>query len=143
MAFKLIPEVHLFLQDGQRLLMLRRFNTGYQDGKYSLVAGDVDGGEPLAEAMAREAREEAGLGLDPAALTLVHTMHRLSDSERMSFFFRADTWDGEPVNKEPHKCDDLGWFELDARPKNTIPYIDAAIGHILAERAYSGFGWAA
>ena len=138
---KAIAEVHLFLQERGRLLMLRRFNTGFADGNYSLVAGHVDGGEPLADAMAREAQEEAGLTLDPAALSLVHTMHRLADAERLSFFFEAKTWVGEPVNREPHKCDDLRWFDLDARPANTVPYIDAAIGHILAGRAYADFGW--
>lgn len=125
--------------------MSRRFNTGYEDGRYGLVAGHVDGNEPLACAMAREALEEAGLVIDPADLTLAHTMHRagekVGDEERVGFFFRAARWSGELRNCEPYKCDDLDWFRLGSWPVTTIPYIRTALEHILAGRSYSHFGW--
>lgn len=139
--FKLIPEVHLVLNRNDDLLMLRRFNTGYEDGKYSLVAGHVDGGESFASAMAREAFEEAGLSLRSDCLSLVHTMHRRSDDERVSLFFQAGEFTGEPTNKEPDKCDDLSWFAPDQLPDNTIPYIRFALSHIRSGSTYSEFGW--
>jgi len=36
--FKLISTVYLLLRRDDELLLLRRANTGYQDGRYSLVA---------------------------------------------------------------------------------------------------------
>ncbi|MEL6829581.1 MAG: NUDIX domain-containing protein [Pseudomonadota bacterium] len=139
--FKIIPEVHLILQRGEEMLLLRRFNTGYEDGKYSLVAGHVDGGETFAAAMVREAQEEAGLALAPAQLQLVHTMHRLSDTERLSLFFRAADWSNEPRNLEPHKCDDLSWFNQAALPYNMVPYVRAGISRAANGQPYSEFGW--
>lgn len=139
--FKIIPEVYLVLIDDGRLLMSRRFNTGYEDGRYSLVAGHVDGGETLAQAMAREALEEAGLVIAPVDLTLAHTMHRSGDEERVGFFFTCARWPGEPRNCEPHKCDDLSWFPVGDWPDETIPYIREALEHVLAGRSYGEFGW--
>jgi 8-oxo-dGTP pyrophosphatase MutT (NUDIX family) len=43
--FKLVPEAHLFLLYGDRILLLRRRNTGYEDGSYSVVAGHMEDSE--------------------------------------------------------------------------------------------------
>jgi hypothetical protein len=42
---------------------------------------------------------------------------------------------------EPHKCDDLRWFELDNLPENTVLYIRQAIDCISKNIFYSEFGW--
>ena len=67
--------VHLLLVREERVLLLRRYNTGYEDGNYSVVAGHVEGGEELVTAMIREAREEAGIELLPSDLEVVGVHH--------------------------------------------------------------------
>ncbi len=113
--------VHLFLIKDGRILLLRRYNTGYEDGNYSIVAGHLDGGEEIKSAMIREAQEEAGIEISPTDREFAGVMHDKTDKEYVSFFLTASQWSGEIINMEPHKCDDLSWFDLDDLPENTIP----------------------
>ncbi|MET9658720.1 NUDIX domain-containing protein [Streptomyces sp. NPDC006510] len=70
------------------------------------MAGHVER-ESVRACLAREAYEEAGVVIEPADLTLVHTVHLLDDHEnaepRIQLFFRAIQWSGEPEVREPDK----------------------------------------
>jgi len=140
-----IPASYLFLIRDNEILLLRRYNTGYEDGNYSVIAGHVDKGESFTEAIIREAKEEANITLKKDDLKVVHIMHRNSkttkNNERIDTFFVAENWSGELKNVEPNKCDDLSWFEIDKLPQNIIPYIKQAIEESLDNNFYSEHGW--
>lgn len=139
--FKLISAVHVFLLRGDEVLLLRRHNTGYEDGNYSVVAGHLEGGEPIIDAARREAREEVGVDLDPAGLEVVGVMHRKSDDERIDWFLAARAWSGEIQNREPAKCDHLAWFDLKDLPVNVIPYVRQGLTNFVLGRWFDSFGW--
>ena len=146
--FKLIPAAYLFLIKDERVLLMRRAGTGYKDGEWGLPAGHFDGDEAGTMAMVREAREEIGIKIDPAKLKLVHLMHRNGldggdgkENERIDLFFTLQEWTGEPTNCEPHKCDALQWFPLDALPAKTIDYMREALESYRDGIIYSERGW--
>jgi NAD+ diphosphatase len=56
---RLSPAVIMLIQRGDELLLAR--NRAFADGFYSVLAGFVEPGESLEEAVAREVREEVGL----------------------------------------------------------------------------------
>ncbi|MCA1554000.1 MAG: NUDIX domain-containing protein [Chloroflexi bacterium] len=123
------------------MLLLRRFNTGYEDGSYSVPAGHLDGGEPVIAAAVREAREEIGIVLAPEDVRVVGMMHRRAQDERIEFFVRASRWTGEVANCEPHLCDALRWCALDALPANVIPYVRRALENFQRGVWFESFGW--
>ena len=144
--FSLVAAVHLFLMQGDEVLLLRRYDTGYEDGNYSVIAGHLDGEEQVRAAAIREAREEAGIEIRPEDLEVVGVMHRRGEpgragDERVDFFVAAGAWSGEVANREPHKCDDLSWFRLDALPGNVIPYIGRALENYRRGIWFDSFGW--
>ena len=133
--------VHLFFFRGNQILLLRRFNTGFADGQYSVPAGHLDGGETVIAAAAREAMEEVGVRIDPLDIEFSGVMHRLDGEERVDFFVKIRDWAGEPSNTEPEKCDDLRWVNVSDLPANTIPYIRQALKNHFQENRFDEFGW--
>jgi len=119
--------VHLFFLRENQILLLRRFNTGFRDGEYSVPAGHLDGGETVMDAAAREAKEEAGVMIEESGMSFSSVMHRIEDDERVDFFVHVRKWRGEPFNAEPDKCDDLRWVDIDSLPENIIPYVKQAL----------------
>ena len=141
MRSKYTVAVHLLFLQSEQILLIRRFNTGYEDGNYSVVAGHVDAGESVTQAVIREAKEEVAVTLQPEDLRIVHVMNRKAEDERIDFFVTVSKWLGELVNNEPHKCDQLLWVTLDALPPNLIPYVRQGIDYYKAGLSYSEFGW--
>ena len=154
MRAKFPVTVHLFFFRENQILLLRRFNTGYEDGNYSVPAGHLDGGETVRMAAQREALEEIGIHIDIEDIAFTSVMHRKSNdtflphsgtdagtSERVDFFVHVKAWQSEPFNAEPDKCDELRWYDMDALPVNIIPYVQQAIQNFRDGVAFDEFGW--
>ncbi len=141
MRAKFAVTVHLFFFQADQILLLRRFNTGYRDGEYSVPAGHLDGDETVIVAAMREASEEVGIQLKEDDIVFSSVMHRKEDEERVDFFVHVKAWQREPFNNEPDKCDELIWANFESLPENTIPYVSRAIANHLGGVAFDEFGW--
>lgn len=142
MKFKTIVDLHLFLtNDKGQLLLIRRYNTGYEDGNYSVPAGHLEAGETIIAGIIRETQEEIGINLSEDNVKLCHVMHRSSEDPRISLFFEVSSWIGEVINNEPDKCDDLQWRDINNLPENTVKYVKNAIGFWQNSINHSVLGW--
>jgi 8-oxo-dGTP pyrophosphatase MutT (NUDIX family) len=133
--------VHVFLLREGRVLLIRRANTGFEDGRLSVVAGHVEPGESVTAAALRETREEVGLELARERLRIAGVMHRLSEEPRIDFFFSCELGDETPENREPEKCSELVWAELGSLPHDTIAYVRAALANLDSGRWFDEHGW--
>jgi 8-oxo-dGTP pyrophosphatase MutT (NUDIX family) len=136
--------VYLLLLREGRVLLLRRHNTGYEDGNYSVIAGHVERDERITHALVREAAEEAGIRLSASDLQFVHVMQRKGADGLVyvDFFFLTEQWEGQVQNSEPARCDDLQWFPTAEIPANTIPYVREVLGMLHSQReGFREYGW--
>jgi len=136
----LILFVSVILEKENKVLLMRRSNTGVHDGKYVFPGGHIDEGETLEEAAKREVLEEVGIGV--GVLKLVHVIHiNEADDELVGFIFKAENWEGEPRNMEPEKCDQVDWFGFENLPEKTAPYLIQTIQGVRNAQFYSELDW--
>jgi len=123
-----VPAAYVYLLRGDEVLLQRRRNTGYMDGKWVAgAAGHIELGETAAAAAAREAAEELGVRIGLAELRPATVMQRTDGTaapieQRADWFFTTTAWHGQPVVMEPDKCADIAWFPLDRLPDQIPGY---------------------
>lgn len=124
----LIFAVRLIVEEDGKMLFLRQ--TKKNGGRYSLIGGNVEENEFAREALAREAREEAGIHVEPVDLRLVHVLHRhklKKDETLLVLYFKASRFEGEPESLEPKKFKDVKWLPV----KNLPDEVSKATRHVL------------
>ena len=127
--FTLRAAIFVILEEDKKVLVMRRCNTGWMDGKYTLPAGHFDGGETVKRTAVREAKEELGIEISEQDLDIVHVLHIMTDVEYIAYFLRARRWAGSVINAEPDKCDNIEWVSLDDLPENTIPFVRRSLSN--------------
>ena len=99
------PVVIMLVTDGDRVLLGRQ--PTWPEGRYSALAGFVEPGESLEEAVAREVREEAGVEVGPPAYVASQPWPFPSS---LMLGFTAPWVSGEP-RRIDEELEDVRWFE--------------------------------
>jgi 8-oxo-dGTP pyrophosphatase MutT (NUDIX family) len=139
-----IVDVHVILRRGGRVLLLRRAGETYASGQLCLPSGHMEQGESIVQAAVRETYEETSIALDPAALRHVLSIHQRNPGTshaRIGFAFEPRSWDGEPVNAEPHKHSELVWAEPARLPPDVVGYAAAVITAVERGLTFTLNGW--
>ena len=117
------------------ILLMKRQNTGTNDGEYELPGGHLEEGEDIFNCMIREAKEELCISLKRNDLTLVHIMHHYKEG-RINFIFQTTLKDKEPKIGESNKCSELCWVDINHLPKETTKKVRKIIKNIQNKEYY-------
>jgi len=138
---RLIPAVWVILtNENDEYFLLRRANTGWQDGMFTVPAGHIEYMEPPRKAAIRELKEEAGVTASEDDLLFSHVMFSKSsdgtDTERVSIFFTLSQYKGTPFLAEPEKASEAAWYHKDSLPE-LASALDPVMKHISEGQTYS------
>ncbi len=108
----------LLVRDG-KILFGKRLNCAGA-GTYGVPGGHVEFGESPEACAIRELKEETGLVVDKLKLVSIINDPRQDTGHYLQFVFLCESFDGEPVTVEPHKCAGWEWFDIDNPPKDVF-----------------------
>ncbi len=120
-SFVIVVHTLVFNAAGE-LLLLRRANTGFMDGHYTLPGGHRQSGETVTATAIRECREEARIGVAEIGPAVA-----MPYDGGVDFIFEAKDWSGEPGIGEPGKCDDMFFAPPDRLPSPTVPFVGVVL----------------
>jgi len=89
----------IVMQNGKTLFARRA-----DDGRYTPPGGKAESNESLEEAVARELLEETGITAKKIIFIGFEDLRN-----KVIFFYYIKEWEGEIVNREPHKHQDWEW----------------------------------
>ena len=95
----------MLVHDGERALLGRQ--ASWQPNRYSTIAGFVEPGESLEDAVRREVAEEAGVTAHAIAY---HSSQPWPFPQSLMLGFRATTEDDE-IRIDADELEDAQWFE--------------------------------
>ncbi|MBX3457311.1 MAG: NUDIX hydrolase [Candidatus Paracaedibacteraceae bacterium] len=132
----------IILRKDDKILLLRRSETAKVFGGYwHLPTGKIDDGESPKQAAVRECLEEVGinadLNLEFVCYNRVPSIHNPQEAwEDVCFYFGAAVRDQNPINNEPDKFVEMGWFSVSNLPIPIIPHVKYALENSTSDQVY-------
>jgi 8-oxo-dGTP diphosphatase len=111
----------IFNSDNKVFLARRGREARNESGKWEFPGGAVEFGETLEHAILREVKEEYGFEI--MIDELLDVVNHLIPEEKQHWVsptFLCRIKSGTPSILEPHKCDEIAWFELDEIPEKLL-----------------------
>lgn len=119
--------------NGDFLFGLRTENSKNEPNKWCFPGGALNFGEKLFDCAVREAKEEAGIVVEP--IRLVKVIDHIIPAEKQHWvnpIIEARIVSGEPKVMEPHKMCKWQWFSLSNLPKTMTSNMVFLFSEILA-----------
>ena len=112
--------INIFVVRNKKLLLGKRKNV-YGAKTWGLPGGHLEYGEGMKEAAARELKEE--VGLEASELSFAGLINDVREDEHylQVGFSAKDTGNKDPILKEPERCYEWKWFDLDNLPQEIFP----------------------
>ncbi|MDQ3099084.1 MAG: NUDIX domain-containing protein [bacterium] len=111
--------VTLFNEKGQIFLSKRGQEVKNEKGTWEGPGGSIDFGERMADAIRREMREEYDIEIE--IIKKFPAEDHFIPAEKQHWvattFWATLKAGQEPKIMEPHKCDAIGWFDLENLPE--------------------------
>ncbi len=126
--------INVIVVKNNQLLLGKRKNV-YGAGTWGMSGGHLEDMEGMKDAAARELFEETGIKAEEYIFSDIVNDRR--DNHYLQIGFVAKNHKGEPQVREPDRCEERKWFDLDDLPENIFP------GHVENIRLYlenSNFG---
>jgi 8-oxo-dGTP diphosphatase len=106
---------------GKVFLARRGREARNETGKWEFPGGSVEFNETLEHALVREVIEEYGFTIEvQELLDVVDHLIPAENQHWVSPTFICRKKSGTPRIREPHKCDEIGWFTLDQIPVDQL-----------------------
>ena len=120
-------------EEGEVFLMKRGPKCKNEVGHWTVPGGTVEFGETLKDTVIREVREEIGVEIEfDGQLPAVDHIIPSEKQHWVTSIFPARIASGEPEILEPEKCDEIGWFPLEALPTPLAGSLQKALNVFLS-----------
>lgn len=128
------PSVNICIIEGSKVLLSRRANTGWMDGKLCIPGGHVEAGETPLQAIVREIREELGVTVEPVQLEFLCVVARKGTGiEYVAYVFALRDSGIAFRNAEPDKCSELVWVDVNELPDDIIPDFEVILAQAVRD----------
>jgi len=107
--------IHVFVIKDNKLLLGKRKNV-YGAGSWGLPGGHLEQKEKMKDAAKRELLEETGLTAKSFDFICLVNDNR-EDEHYIQVGFIAKDIKGKPTIREPERCEEWKWFELNCLPE--------------------------